>query len=145
MKLKKKLERIVLIDDDESTNFLHQRIISRMACANDVAVFQSAEKALDFLCTGDEQPATVSRDSTGLIFLDINMPRVDGWEFLDRYRKMDCNSKFNFVVIMLTTSLNPDDRQRAGEIKEVAGFYSKPLTPEILDEVLHDHFGALAD
>ncbi len=138
MILKKKLERIVLIDDDESTNFLHERLIIRKACTQDIAIFQSAEKALDYLHV--KQP--VEADSPVLIFLDINMPRMDGWDFLERYRSSKDIARPNHVVIMLTTSLNPDDRTRAGTYKEVAGFYSKPLTPEILDEVLHEHFGA---
>lgn len=142
MILKKKLEKIVLIDDDESTNFLHERLLTRKACAKDIAVFQSAEKALDYLRTGDTSP---EKPDPVLIFLDINMPRMDGWEFLECYRQLQEQRKPNYVVIMLTTSLNPDDRHRANAIEEVAGFYSKPLTPEILDEVLHVHFGAIEE
>ena len=75
-----------------------------------------------------------------LVFLDINMPRMNGWEFLTEYAKLPPEQKSRIVVMMLTTSLNPDDENLAKHTKDVSGFYFKPLSAEMLDEILLKHF-----
>ena len=130
----------MLIDDDEPTNFLNKMLIEETGVAHEVRVAQSAREALDYLSgklpgiTGDTPPAP------DLIFLDINMPAMDGWEFLDRYRQLPSAQKAAIVMIMLTTSLNPDDHLRAREIPEVSGFEHKPLKAHRLKEILESYF-----
>ena len=75
-----------------------------------------------------------------LIFLDINMPAMDGWEFLDRYRELPREKKADTVLIMLTTSLNPDDEKRTLAIPEVSGFEHKPLNQIRLESLLQKYF-----
>ena len=137
--MKKKLSTVLLIDDDEPTNFINSYIIDEVNCANSIKTVQSAEEALQYLSkcsTGDIPDATPAPE---LIFLDINMPGLDGWDFLEEYRKLTHLHKKS-IIVMLTTSLNPDDRLRAQFIKEVAGFRSKNLTPEMLIELLKEYF-----
>jgi CheY-like chemotaxis protein len=133
----KKLNCILLIDDDEPTNFLHRRVIERHECADKVEVFQDAQSALEFL--------TMHTDGTyaqpDLILLDINMPGMNGWEFMDAYEKLPAEQRGRIVVMMLTTSLNPDDKQHADSIQGVKGFLAKPLTKQLLQEILEQHFG----
>jgi CheY-like chemotaxis protein len=133
----KKLNCIVLIDDDEPTNFLHKLIIERYACTERIVVFQDAQMALEFL-TDDTVGAYVQPD---LILLDINMPGMNGWEFMESYAKLPNEQRGHIVVMMLTTSLNPDDRKHADSIDGVTGFLSKPLTKKLLQEILEQHFG----
>lgn len=135
--MSKKLKCVVLIDDDEPTNFLHRRVIERYGCAERIEVFQEAQRALDFLGT-TENGAYVKPE---LIFLDINMPGMNGWEFLRAYEKLSDEQRAEIVVLMLTTSLNPDDKAQAESFDEVSGFLSKPLTKELLKEILEEHFG----
>ena len=132
----KKLHTILLIDDDFATNFLHKMIIEKENCTENVISMQSAEKALEYLKTkiDGEYP------HPGLIFLDINMPGMNGWEFLEEYKKIDEKLQAHKVVIMLTTSLDPADRGRAEDIEEITEFKSKPLTKEILRQVLKSNF-----
>jgi CheY-like chemotaxis protein len=74
-----------------------------------------------------------------LIFLDINMPGMNGWEFLDEYNKIMDPTKNSLVVTMLTTSDNPDDKARAKDWKFVSDFITKPLTKEMMEKILAAH------
>lgn len=75
-----------------------------------------------------------------LIFLDINMPVMDGWEFAEAFDKLNPNQKGNAKIIMLTSSVNPDDKNRALQLTAISGFQSKILTMEGLNDVLNLHF-----
>ncbi len=134
--MKEKLNCILLIDDDEPTNFLNELVIKQVDCAEKTVAVQSGQAALDFLKEringGYPQPA--------LIFLDINMPVMNGWEFLEEYKKLDSDQKAKMVMVMLTTSLNPDDKDKADTIDAIDDFVSKPLTAEIVNEILNKHF-----
>ncbi len=130
---KYKLIDIWLIDDDWPTNYLHQRIINKSGLAKSVVTLESAETALALL--SEKQDAGSSYPD--LILLDLNMPKVNGWEFLERFRQF--NNK-DTLIYMLSTTINPDDREKANGIKEIAGFKNKPLTKALLDEIRNTHF-----
>ena len=134
--MERKLNCILLIDDDEATNFLHKIVIRNAKCAEKVVSVQSGKAALEYLCSkeDDEHP------QPDLIFLDINMPVMNGWEFLERYKKLPENQKGKIMVVMLTSSLNPDDEVRSREYGEINKFLGKPLTKEMLVEVLELNF-----
>ncbi len=68
------------------------------------------------------------------------MPRMDGWDFLEAYRELSEEQKSDTIVIMLTTSLNPEDEKKAEQFAEVVGFKIKPLTVEMLTEILEQYF-----
>lgn len=128
----KKLSCILFIDDDEPTNFLNKMTTEQSGYTDRVEVFQSGQEALDYLSGPFPSP--------DLIFLDINMPAMDGWEFLDRYRDLARTNKADIVLVMLTTSLNPDDEVKTREIREVAGFENKPLLEARLEDLLKKYF-----
>ena len=134
--MKDKLNCILLIDDDEPTNFLNELVIKQVDCAEKTVAVQSGQAALDFLKEringGYPQPT--------LIFLDINMPVMNGWEFLDEYQKLDSDQKAKVLIVMLTTSLNPDDKDKAENIDTINYFVNKPLNVEIVNEILDKHF-----
>ena len=130
------LNCILLIDDDEPTNFLNRLTLEQAGCARHIRIAQSGQEALDYLCNCG--PGAPPRPD--LIFLDINMPAMDGWEFLERYRSLPPERKADIVLIMLTTSLNPDDEIRTRAIPEVAGFENKPLNQQRLMLLLEKYF-----
>ena len=134
--MSKKLNLILLIDDDEPTNFLHKIIIEQHGCAQKIETVRSSMEALEFL----KKRIDSSYPHPDLIFLDINMPMMDGWEFLEEYKKLQNDQKGRVVIVMLTTSLNPADKQKAEEFKEIDGFRNKPLTEEMLDDIMVDSF-----
>ena len=126
----------MLVDDNPDDNFYHERVIKKSNAAEFVIAKETAIEALEYLqsekAKGDCHP--------DLIFLDINMPGMNGWEFLQSYYKMDKQFQSLAIVVMLTTSSNPDDRKKAESLKVVSDFQTKPLTKEMLEEIIDKYF-----
>ncbi len=127
------LNTIIFIDDNRGDNVYHRIILEELGISAKAEMFQLAENALAYIRS---QPP----NSVDLIFLDINMPRMNGFEFLDEYQKINSNLKARAVIVMLTTSCNPADEARARQYRDVKGFLSKPLTEEILQGIIQEHF-----
>ena len=138
--MNKKLNCVLLIDDDEPTNFLSQMILEEAGYVNEIQVAISGEAALQYLNKVDDHGKDPKYPRPDLILLDINMPAMNGWEFLEEYNNMNNRHKESIVIIMLTTSLNPDDRLRAENIASVSGFEHKPLTEEMLEAIIEKYF-----
>ncbi len=134
--MKTKLKSILLIDDNEADNFLHTLVIKEAACTDHVVAIKSGQKALEYLRETEEG----LHPQPDLIFLDINMPGMDGWEFLEEYKNLINTKKSQIVVVMLTTSPNPDDQEKARQISEISKYVNKPLSQEILDEIMKEYF-----
>ena len=144
--MKPKLNGVMIIDDDEPTNFFNQMIVENSRCTDHIIVAQSGQEALNYLANG-VQADGVNNDLPlpSLIFLDINMPAMNGWEFLERYKKLSNEKKAKIVVVMLTTSLFPEDIIRARDIPEISAFENKPLTSEKLEKVLNKYFANISN
>ena len=134
--MSKKVSCILLVDDNKDDNFYHERIIRKNNSADTVVIKQSGKEALEYLKNKNLQESA----HPDLIFLDINMPGMNGWEFLEEYNKLDKEYQSKMVVVMLTTSENPDDRAKAKEFDVLSDFKTKPLTKEMLDEIIDKYF-----
>ena len=132
-----KLPCVLLVDDDQTTNYLNQLLLNRLGVAEKILVAQNGREALSALNTHCQQGADSSCPT--LILLDINMPVMNGFEFLEAYALLPAIQRQATVVVMLTTSLHPQDTERARLLK-VADFLSKPLTSKHLAGVLKAHF-----
>ncbi|WP_420315783.1 response regulator [Ekhidna sp.] len=122
-------KRIVLIDDDKSTNYLNKFTIERANIVNEVIIFDSPLAALDYFGARSDE------DKGSLILLDINMPVMDGWAFLKHYITINKNSKADFIV-MLTSSIDPRDQELAKENEFVSDIKFKPLSLKTINEIV---------
>ena len=123
----------MLIDDNRADNYYHERVIRNNDSADIIIAKESAEDGLAYLKTGEgTQP--------DIIFLDINMPGMNGWEFLEEYHLLDKQLQSKVTIVMLTTSANPDDKAKAGTFDSLLDFLVKPLSAEQLDRILGSFF-----
>lgn len=121
----------MLIDDNPDDNFYHERVIRKNNGSETIITMTDAAEALQFL-----QARTAADPGPELIFLDINMPGMNGLEFLAEYGKL----KDRAVVIMLTTSENPDDKIKASATGAISDFCTKPLSKELLETIITRYF-----
>lgn len=131
---------ILLVDDDPDDNYLHQLIIADSGLCETVRVAENGLEALRYLTQTDD-PDYLRPDA---ILLDINMPIMNGFEFLEHYHQLPGEQKSRLLVLMLTTSLNPDDQQRAATIGDVTNYQAKPLTKAMLKGIVDDYFSTPA-
>ncbi len=130
--IKKKLRTILLIDDDKNDNFYHEREIIKANPDLSVITKTSGMEALEYLKSNQNKP--------DLIFLDINMPIWDGWAFLLEYSQLDKDVQDGIVIMVLTSSRNPTDELRAKAWGFVSGFIIKPLSKEIMANIIVKYF-----
>ena len=127
----KKYNLVLLIDDNEIDNFVAKKVIEKSGFAEKVIAVQSARYALDYLniesSSKDELP--------DIIFLDIGMPEMDGFEFWEEYEKLNKIVVNNCKVVVLSSSLDIDDYNRANRNKLVRKFINKPLSKKSLMEI----------
>lgn len=116
----------LLIDDNYIDNFVTRRILESGHFAEQIIVRQSPAEAIESLREGTVKP--------DVIFLDIRMPLMNGFEFLQEYDKLDEEVKAA-KIFMLSSSLDPTDIKRSGENKYITQFIHKPLTQKILEEL----------
>ena len=137
----KKLNSVLLIDDDMATNFISKMIITKAEITDHIETVLNGQQALDYLTNkGKYEKSGDTFPQPTLILLDINMPVMDGWEFAEAFTKLEENQKGKIVIIMLSSSLNPDDKERASKLSAISCFKNKPLTKEVLTSILNDFF-----
>ena len=132
-----KIHKVLLVDDDNITNFINIRLIRKMGIAEEVVSSQNGAEALDYI----KNKASGTQSCPELIFLDINMPVMNGFEFLEAFNSADSCTK-KPVVVILTTSSNENDMLRLKQSALVSGFLNKPLTEAKMQEVYKTHFAA---
>ncbi|MEL6868084.1 MAG: response regulator [Bacteroidota bacterium] len=128
----KKLGCILLIDDDAPTNVYHRIIIEEGNFTDKIIVKTNGEEALEYL----KSPFSDSHPRPDLVFLDINMPRMNGWEFLEAYRQLDEHQKALNVIVMLSTSAHYSDLERAEKNPDIKEYRGKPLNEDMLEEII---------
>ncbi len=128
--------KVMLVDDNDTDNFISRRIIEITKFADEVIVKNSGKGALDYL----EEFKESDKDLPDIIFLDINMPIVDGFVFLYEYEKFGNMVKDKCRVIILSSSDNKRDIDKIVNNDYVIKFVTKPLTEKTLEEIQHLEF-----
>ena len=126
-----KFERVLLIDDNDIDNFINERMITTNHFSKSVVVKNSAESALQYL---RELPSDINA-LPQVIFLDLNMPVMDGFGFLAEYEKLSETIRKNCKVIVLSSSISPEDINRASTNQYVVKYVNKPLNEKYLDAI----------
>jgi len=130
----KKYPTIMLIDDNEIDNLINQKMIEAAAIADKIYTHTGAKSGLEFL-KNMEKLDIADHILPDLIFLDIDMPLMDGFQFMDEFEKLGAFVKKKCKVIMLTSSINPQDYNRAKKYPNIKLFLNKPLSFETINSV----------
>lgn len=125
----KTLPHILVIDDDEIFIFLTRKMLQSSGMVESISVCRSAMEAIEFL-------HNTEKEWPNLILLDLNMPEMNGWEFLQHYQSMTCNIKNPPKLYVVSSSIAENDTQRAKNIKGVDGYIAKPLSNEGIKQVI---------
>jgi len=117
----------LLIDDNFIDNFVTRKILESGKFAEEIIVYQSAPEAIDALKNKKILP--------DVIFLDIRMPLMDGFAFLDEYDKLVIENKSSIKIFMLSSSLDPVDFRLSTQNKYITQFIHKPITHKVLEAI----------
>ena len=122
----KKLPIIGIIDDDTIYQFMLTRIINQHKLAESILSFLDGEKAIEYLIENKTKDDKIPE----VLFLDVNMPIMDGWMFIEEYARIKTEITKKIVVFMLSSSVDPLDIERAGKISEISNYIIKPIKIE---------------
>lgn len=117
-----KVSTLVFVDDDKIQHMINRKNLQRISPDLETHFFDNPYEALEWLKTGQAD----------LLILDVNMPEMQGWDFLDHLQKIGNSTE----VKMLTSSMDPMDVETSKKYGQVSGFLVKPLTQQILTEIL---------
>ncbi len=126
-----RLKRVLLIDDNEIDNFINERIITSTNFSEECTVRTSADAAVDYLKGIGSNTEVLPQ----LIFLDLNMPGKDGFAFLEIFNTLDKGIRDFCRVVVLSSSISPDDINRASAHPNVIKYLNKPLAEKYLEAI----------
>jgi CheY-like chemotaxis protein len=125
----KKYRTVMLIDDNEIDNLINQKMIEAAAITENIYTHTGAKSAIEFL-KNMERLEVADKVLPDVIFLDIDMPLMDGFQFLDEFEKLSTVAKKKCKIVMLTSSINPQDFNRSKKYTNVKLYLNKPLSHE---------------
>ncbi|TLP76791.1 response regulator [Maribacter sp. ACAM166] len=131
---------ILLVDDDTLYLYLMEHTIKQLTETLKVDTFTDGEQAVEFITKCTEENVELP----DVIFLDINMPFLDGWGFLAEFKKLKTKIENNVNIYMVTSSMRDSDRKRAAEFEELSGYVIKPVNKvqlkEIFTKIYHENW-----
>ena len=129
----KPIQNLYLVDDDDIYVFLTRKMIAETHMANHIEVFNNGQDALDFLSGTKDQTLLPE-----IIFLDLFMPVMDGWEFLEEFALLKPKLNKKITIYVTSSSISPHDMLRAKSISDVTDYVIKPITKEMFLELLRN-------
>jgi CheY-like chemotaxis protein len=126
----KKVNTLCIIDDDSVYQFLTTKVVSESRLLDLIKVFSNGQEAIEFF----RKAKTAPDELPDIIFLDLTMPVMDGWDFLGEYVSIQPQFEKKKRLFIVTSSIAPSDMIRARSISMVSDFIVKPVTK---DKILH--------
>jgi CheY-like chemotaxis protein len=126
------IKSLTLVDDDDVFVFLTKKIIQQTNLVELIRVFGNGLDALNFIKENIQQPEALPE----IILLDLSMPIMNGWQFLDEFTKINENIGKKITIYVCSSSISPDDIARARTISEVSDFIIKPITKDKLVDMI---------
>ncbi len=131
-----KLNAVMLIDDNEIDNLINQKMIESVNLSNNIFIHSGAKSALEYLRNIEKIKVGVENFLPELIFLDIDMPLMDGFQFIDEFDKLSENTKSFCNIVLLTSSLDPKDVSKSKKNNHVLKYLNKPLSQDSLRKLI---------
>lgn len=131
----KVIKNVLLIDDDSATNYLHQIYLETSNRVENIHTAKSVDQAIEYLKSTKE-----NNSCPEIVFLDINLPAKDGWEFLKEYNAIKYDYNLSSILIMLSTSGYGADIDKAKDYPLVKEYLVKPLSVDIINHVIDKYF-----
>jgi len=126
------IKNLLLIDDDEIFTFMTKRIIEKTHLAEQIKIFENGKEAIDFLDKFAGKPEVLPE----VIFLDLSMPVMDGWGFLEEYIDLKPRLGKKITLYIISSSVSPRDHERAKSYSEVSDFIITPMTKEKFIDII---------
>ena len=127
---------IMLIDDNEIDNLINQKMIEASGIAKTIYTHTGAKSAIEFIRNLEKLDAISSQVLPEVVFLDIDMPLMDGFQFLDEFEKLREDTKKHCKIVILTSSINPQDVNKSKNYTSVKKYLNKPLTQSALENIV---------
>ncbi len=126
---------VMLIDDNEIDNLINQKMIEASNISGHIYTHTGARSAIEFLKNMEQLEDVASQVLPDVIFLDIDMPLMDGFQFLDEFEKLGDKTKQKCKIVMLTSSINPQDVNKSKKYSYVKDYINKPLSQKNLENL----------
>src|SRR6266487_1910985 len=131
----KKIQRIIMVDDDPYSHMICKHIMRRIAGEIELLEFTFPEEGIEFIESAFNK---TTNEKPTILLLDINMPVMTGWDFLERYEKAESDIKNQLTIYLLSSSIDHHDKERAAANKHIKDFLTKPFRKEMVEIIFKD-------
>jgi len=132
------IRKVVCVDDDKVASLVLKVSLTKSNFCSEIETFVDGSLAMNYLKSVDNKAG--ARDFPDVIFLDLNMAQMDGWDFLEEYEKLYAKDFPESRILVLTSSLNPEDRRKVMNYPFVLDFISKPISVNLLAQIKQNQF-----
>jgi len=136
-----KIKNACIVDDDDLFQFVMRQHLERLGMVENIHKFSDGEQALTYIKSNLQQPDLLPE----LILLDVNMPYMDGWQFMREFVKLDIPADKKIKIYILSSSTHESDLQKAKEFPVLAGYLVKPLSKQTIQQLLSELLPAHTD